>query len=496
MLNANPTPPGGTGFNQDFRERDVLRRLWAHADARTARDANGLDGYGCSSVARPTVLALGSCTASSPTARALQGALEDCARLDSKGIEAFAEQTRERLLEAWGIRKVGLECDVLFTPSGTDAELMIRWLCAAIAQGPIQIIMPGASERGSGTAIASDGRHFSTLLPDGNRAKQHAFVCSEEAQSSFVGISHRAIDGQLLPTSAVQQAVADARDVAVASGRSPVIHDVLHSKSGWSSTQHFDTIANTLCVIDAAQARTSPKTVQRALQAQRLVLVTGSKFWGGPPFCGALLVPNSWREAARRAALPAGLRAYFGKALFPPGWAAKLGARPEHGEGVLLRWSAGLREFESVAGVEPRVLTHTIESFESLVTQTLQSDERVSLLEEPRSVVDSDSALERCRTVFSFAFRTHATLSLASARRAVEQLHGESAGWHLGQPLALAENRVLFRIALGVPLLRSLVGQFVLSRTEGACMTGLSLRLPRLIDQLHLHVDSGSARTC
>ena len=44
-------------------------------------------------------------------------------------------------------------------------------------------------------------------------------------------------------------------------------------------------------LVDACQMRLSPERIRACLAAGWMVLVTGSKFFGGPPFAGALLVP-------------------------------------------------------------------------------------------------------------------------------------------------------------------------------------------------------------
>jgi hypothetical protein len=83
-------------------------------------------------------------------------------------------------------------------------------------------------------------------------------------------------------------------------------------------------------------------------------MVSGSKFFGGPPFSGALLVPAG--IAARAASLeyvPAGLGAYASAFDVPAGWTTFKATLPETPNlGLLVRWRAALREiaaFHSLA---------------------------------------------------------------------------------------------------------------------------------------------------
>ena len=44
-------------------------------------------------------------------------------------------------------------------------------------------------------------------------------------------------------------------------------------------------------ILDAAQGRLSRRSIKAALELDYMVLIIGSKFYGGPTFSGALLVP-------------------------------------------------------------------------------------------------------------------------------------------------------------------------------------------------------------
>jgi len=87
-----------------------------------------------------------------------------------------------------------------------------------------------------------------------------------------------------------------------------------------------------------------------------MVQITGSKFYMGPPFAGALLVPPEIaRRAADMAPLPASLGAYFGRLEWPPAWGRlTAGLSPKPNIGLLLRWQAALAEMEAFNRVPDR----------------------------------------------------------------------------------------------------------------------------------------------
>lgn len=66
-------------------------------------------------------------------------------------------------------------------------------------------------------------------------------------------------------------------------------------------------------VVDACQLRSEPESVQRYLSLGFPTLVTGSKFFCGPPFCGAVLLPPAALAEieAGRESLPTGFDDYF-----------------------------------------------------------------------------------------------------------------------------------------------------------------------------------------
>ena len=102
-------------------------------------------------------------------------------------------------------------------------------------------------------------------------------------------------------------------------------------------------------VVDACQTRLGRRRIRAYLDRGYMVLVTGSKFFGGPAFSGALLVPASLaRTLDRGEAIPPGLVDYAADSDWPKGWAAlrsQFERRPNLGQ--WLRWEAALEEIRA-----------------------------------------------------------------------------------------------------------------------------------------------------
>src|ERR1700693_3681696 len=74
-------------------------------------------------------------------------------------------------------------------------------------------------------------------------------------------------------------------------------------------------------VVDACQMRLGRPRLRKYLDRGYIVIVTGSKFFTGPPFSGALLVPAGFSGAFDAVAgIAPGLREYSSRSDRPKNW--------------------------------------------------------------------------------------------------------------------------------------------------------------------------------
>jgi len=131
----------------------------------------------------------------------------------------------------------------------------------------------------------------------------------------------------------------------------PLLHVVHGSKTGLI-LPHLDAIDALIAdfdgalsfVVDACQARITSAAIQAYLARGAIVLLTGSKFMGGPPFSGMALVPAA--TAARIGPLCPGLTTLFRRAELPAGWPGVGALADSANPGLLLRLEAALFELE------------------------------------------------------------------------------------------------------------------------------------------------------
>jgi hypothetical protein len=107
-----------------------------------------------------------------------------------------------------------------------------------------------------------------------------------------------------------------------------------------------------------------------------MVLVTGSKFFGGPAFSGALLVPKGFsRSLAQGAEIAPGFFDYASRSDWPKAWGAlrsRFESRPNFGQ--WLRWEAALSEMSAYYAVpgafRARALAELAAGIESMIALT------------------------------------------------------------------------------------------------------------------------------
>jgi len=356
-------------------------------DARLATDPlTGLNGYGCSHRPRPWAVTFASSTASSCSERGYLGAEAARRRMIAasfsgsarEAVTAEAERTRRALALHFLLPP---ETAVVLAASGTDAELIALVLAAAAEDRPVTNILLAPEETGSGVPLAARGRHFATDTARGASVPKGEIVPGLRDDTVLVAIAVRRPDGGVRPAAEVDADCAAAVAAAIAAGRRPVLHILDVSKTGLRapSTSCAMGLASRYgmamdVIVDACQTRLNPGTVRDYIGRGWIVQITGSKFFTGPPFSGALLAPAG--VAARLAArpLPAGLALYSERPEWPRAQHGLDNLLPAGNHGLVTRWQAALAEMQAFADVPATrrraVLHRFVDHVDSCVRQT------------------------------------------------------------------------------------------------------------------------------
>ena len=456
--------------------------LTTGGDTRLVIDGtSGRNRYGC--LPRPDcALPLGSCTSSTISQLGYEAARDTHRHLvTAADVQLAANQCaadiRQRLQQLLNLPD---GVDVALGPSGTDVELLALALAAGAADRRIMNIVVGPTEVGSGTMLAAACRHYDSMTPGGQRVV--AGECVDEKLASLVDVRSvdlRTANGEMLSESEIDAAVIEL--VLEASERDMVVllHIVAHSKTGVHApslscveriTKASDDV---VVVVDAAQGRFSRRGLRDVLRKNYLVIFTGSKFYGGPPFSGALLVPPKLHPAKRKLGkLPAGFRDYFSAAEMPESWSEiRKSLAADSNIGGLLRWSAALSEMDGYYRVPSDARLRVLRFFEAEVPRVFAASSMIRLLPVFSPLYDDTCKrlLQSKTTVFGF-WVTSPGSRRPMGKSELQKLQADLASdvastfpdidrqiasqtFQIGQPVDLGVAGYVLRVALGGALI-------------------------------------------
>ncbi|EME68938.1 hypothetical protein H261_15882 [Paramagnetospirillum caucaseum] len=449
---------------------------------------SGLNRYGCSPRPRPWAITFASTTATSVSDGAfahvegLRRRLADAAhagRLDEEYARAM-EEVRGEVPRQCGMAP-GTEA--ILTPSGTDAEFYALHLALAADRRKLTSIVIAPRETASNVLQAASGRHYNATTAMGHHVTVDGPVDEATAARMDLAILQvRDGAGNPLPADEIDRAAEVLVEREVARGRRVLLHLLDTSKTGlvapgveftFALAQRF--AGHLDVVVDASQLRLSRESVARYLGHGFMVIVTGSKFFTGPPFAGALLVPPciGGRVLLGQAALPEGYNAYTERHCWPDAW--ENWCRPMGGDaniGLLMRWWAALWEMAAFHAVPAAEARRILETFLGAIRTAIGAAPRLRLLPCPRPERGVPGSWDGLATILTFAAtppKAKAPLGMDDLRRLHVWLNRDvsallpstarerdrrlaALACHIGQPVMVGETLSGLRLAAGARL--------------------------------------------
>jgi hypothetical protein len=385
-----------------------------------------------------------------------------------------------------GIAKVfGLPADtaVILAASGTDTELLALALTHLASPAmPILNILIAPEETGRGVPMAARGRHFAVDTALGHDVNFEEPIAGFRRDTSLANVALRDVTGAMRAEAEIEAEIRALLAAGIAQGRRVIVHGLDLSKTGLlaPSPGFFGQLRREFgtgfdIVVDACQTRLGAGSIAAYLALEAVVLVTGSKFFTGPPFAGAALVPGAVAARLGKPGLPQGLDAYFGRDEFPEHCQAAAGL-PEIGNyGLALRWHAALAEMRAFSRVSSARKAAIIGAFGAAVARQVAANPAFAMLPQPVLMRGADDeAWERLPSIFSFSMKSpHAPgrcLTPAEARAVYFWLNTDLSPWlpqagdvarricHIGQPVKLPQPGVddgqgVLRISAGARLI-------------------------------------------
>lgn len=518
---------GGTAHAADI---GAVRQAWAWlgtaealmetgGDIRLQTDPHSaLNGYGCSHRPRPWAVTFASSTASSSSERGYEGADKERLRVTMAMLKRGRRQAVRQSLgrvRAGIARVFGLQpaTAVILAASGTDTELLALALTHLARPAlPILNILIAPEETGRGVPMAARGRHFAVDTALGHDVNFEAPIAGFRHDTALASVALRDASGAVRGEAAIEAEIYALLAAGIAAGQRVILHGLDLSKTGLLAPSlaflrqlragfgaQFD------IVVDACQTRLSAGSIQAYLALDAVVLITGSKFFTGPPFAGAALVPGAVAARLAGQGLPAGLDAYFGRDEFPE-FCPAASSLPEIGNyGLALRWHAALAEMRAFGRVSAARKAKIIGAFGVAVARGVAANPRLAMLPQPGLARGPQAeAWEVLPSIFSFALQAPhqpaRCLTPAEARAVYFWLNTDLSPWlpqagsvarricHIGQPVKLpqtsAQPGVAEGVAEGQGVLRISAGARLISGEPSHKGLGFHNRLQREIDDL------------
>ena len=352
-----------TGLQLGATELRLVAALTAGGDARiTLHPDTGLNKYLSAPYPRD-ILAYSSSTVSDIS----QEAFAHLLTLDqSRDYGEWLSSIGARIRGAYGL---GDAAQIVFAPSGTDLEYVALACVLGRREQGIHNVLLGADEIGSGCIHSASGRYFARETALGHSVKPEADV-GGMGPITMVDIPVRCGAGNAQESAEIFAQMEREIETARLQSKHCLIHGVHGSKTGLVlpdiadlallQNRYGDAVT---FVIDACQARITSAAIARYMELGAIVLMTGSKFIGAPPFNGWAIIPRTLADTA--APLPAGFSSLFRRAEWPEGWPGRGLLEDSANVSLGLRLEAAVFELERFQSIQIERVEAIISAFEA-----------------------------------------------------------------------------------------------------------------------------------
>ena len=328
----------------------------------------------------------GSCTCGTLTPFGYEVASEFVSNYEENKFESIVKDQTARLQEL--LKSTDIQFDVYYGPSGSDMMYLPLLFQSMLKPGkPIINIVSCPEELGSGSKLAAEFCYYSDWNQFGERIP-FGEVISDKITSKVFYLAAREDSGHIANRN---KAI---RTIIEENPREPIIGNlVFGSKSGIKDDlQIIDDFPEIMWVVDMCQFRTDRKLIHELISKGVMIMVTGSKFYQAPPFCGALLVPHEWTG---KLAIVSGESAVHFSRLFSafdfPNSLQNIQQHliPFKNVGLRLRWEVALREMEAYMSFPQHESNALIRRWNQVVTGRLAQSDTFQLMPNMELTIDS-----------------------------------------------------------------------------------------------------------
>ncbi|MBC76073.1 MAG: hypothetical protein CME64_08660 [Halobacteriovoraceae bacterium] len=388
--------------------------------------------------------------------------------------ETLLHKQRDEIFSFYVSPLIKEKVSLISTPSGTDVEFLCTWLGLSRHEElfkkehkKVCVFVNGDLEVGSGTKLAAGLNHFSGRAPIGHDLKKGENVVDDSNLDVIVQSFHtRDEQTNVINSKASEQKLYDKVKEQVEDDRVVVFHYVHASKTGVCIPSYDmamkikkDFGDKVVMIVDAAQMRLRSDSVEQYLELGMNVIVTGSKFIGGAPFSGALLLNEHDTKTLieSKMELPSEYDQYFDEFGINEIFKRSPSSKTWSNWGLYMRWEVALHEMKQFDSIPVEFSNLFILKWGKRVEKMIESGKfKVNILKESALLPSDDSSLSQANSIIPFEIET----TPAFSQDQLKKIHAamtvkrfpEDIVCEIGQPVQIStgdKKRFALRVALG-----------------------------------------------
>ncbi|MEZ5009718.1 MAG: hypothetical protein R2753_16340 [Chitinophagales bacterium] len=430
--------------------------LTSGCDERIYLNKDGLTKYWIDPLDYRNMVHRGSCTCGTlnPETEALMEHLIHQDLDKTEKYEALLDEQTDTLKSL--INYEGLdEFEVFYAPSGSDLVYFPISFCQILhPERPMLNILSCPEELGSGTLHAVKGEYHANFNQFEEPIKKGAKV-HPDFNIKVVSLTARSDNGKIINHEAyIKEQINQHPDHSI------IVSLVYGSKSGIED--NLDIInkidrEDIIWTIDMCQFRHSREFIHNLLSKNGCVMITGSKFYQAPPFCGSLLINQKLMDKLKAGDLTqfSKLKTVLSAYDFPKSIRHQVNIPFKKNIGLRLRWACSLDEIKKFKQIPKEQVRAKIKAWNTFINKKMNASDIFELMPDQSM---TNNTIISFRVKKNGQFLDHETLKelhrLVVCEGDKEGLGNQKV--FIGQPVAYGEKSFL-RVAIGSMNIRAFV---------------------------------------